>query len=75
MAKPIFIVFAAKNIERERRTDIANMLTNKIDDYHCLVVSTDNNENEFKVFYEKDFNEVKFEELKRIVEDAIKKDT
>lgn len=43
------------------------------DDYHILVIISKKEETIIEVFYEKDFNEVKFEELKEIVENSLKK--
>jgi len=43
------------------------------DDYHLLVINSGKEETSTEVFYEKDFNKVKFEELKEIVENSLKK--
>ena len=43
------------------------------DDYHVMVIISKKEETIIEVFYEKDFNEVKFEELKEIVENSLKK--
>lgn len=40
------------------------------DDYYLFVYSKMGGEPEFKAFYEKDFDEVKFEELKAIIKSA-----
>jgi hypothetical protein len=42
-------------------------------DYYILVHGTYEDNPSFQVFYEKDFNEVKFEVLKQIVKDYIGK--
>ena len=43
-------------------------------DYHWFCFYKDDiSEPEFKVFYEKDFTEIKFEELKQIVNNSIEK--
>ncbi len=41
-------------------------------DYHVIVAMSDIKEIDIKVFYEKDFNKVKFDELKEIVKSNIK---
>ena len=46
-------------------------LIKKFDDYHVLVYEHPGNEPKFQVFYEKDFNKVKYEELKQIVIDSV----
>lgn len=66
MTKPIFLVAIPfeqyKNID-----DIQKNLEGKLIDYHVLIYLHDKEEIEFKAFYEKDFNQVKFDELKQIV--------
>lgn len=44
-------------------------------DYYWFVVLNDDQEKtiDFKVFYEKDFTEIQYAELKKIIEDAIEK--
>ncbi len=62
--KPIFI------IEVPKGNDISKIRsTVKIDlhDYHVLVFSSPISEIKFSAFYAKDLNEVKFNELKAIV--------
>ena len=47
-------------------------IADNIDDYHVIVVrSNESFDMVFECFYEKDFNEVKFEELKKIIKDAV----
>lgn len=36
-------------------------------DYHVLIINISDDKLKFEVFYEKDFNHVKFEELKELV--------
>ena len=66
MAKPIFLVAlpyeAAKNIQ-----DIQKKLEQQLTDYYPLIYLHNKDEIEFRAVYEKDFDEVKFEELKEIV--------
>ncbi len=77
MVKPIFITILNKRIDEQTYNDIAKDLEDKFKDYHILL-TYDKAQKEtfsFKVFYEKDFNKVKFEELKRIVKKQFKKQT
>jgi hypothetical protein len=73
MPKPIFLI----GVPREHNTAndlrlIQNDISNTIKgEYYVLVYSHFKKEIEFKVFYEKDFDEVKYEELKQIVKDAV----
>lgn len=73
MAKPIFIVRACPMSDDEEHSgkliaSLANNLQVQLHDYHVLTVQDNNLESfQFEVFYEKDFNEAKFEELKEIV--------
>lgn len=78
-AKPIFIVGLPKVegednqdlLERMRYTHDAAALT--MTDYHVIIHPIEGNEMKFQVFYEKDFNEVKYEELKSIILAAVNK--
>lgn len=73
MTKPIFIVglpIDCSNSELER---VQKSLDQKLEDYYSLVYTTNENEIQFKTFYEKDFDEIKYEELKQIVQDSIDK--
>jgi len=52
--------------------NLANLIKSKIgDEYHVLVYGTGLAELKFQVFYEKDFNEVKYEELKAIISNLV----
>lgn len=71
MTKPIFIVglpIDCSNTELER---VQKLLDRKLEDYYSLVYTTNDNEIQFKAFYEKDFDEIKYEQLKQIVQDSI----
>jgi hypothetical protein len=66
MAKPIFLVglpYEAANQIHVFQQELDRVLT----DYHTLIYIHNKDEIEFRAFYEKDFNEVKYEELKSIV--------
>ncbi len=66
MAKPIFLVAipyeAAQNVQY-----IQNKLEQQLTDYYPIIYLHNKDEIEFRAVYEKDFDEVKFEELKQIV--------
>jgi len=74
MIKPIFTVGIPKPYNKEKSLEelesVQKILERKFTDYHILVYFSSNEEVIFNCFYEKDFNEVKFEELKKIVYDA-----
>ncbi len=54
----------------EQIEEIQKNLEQKFEQYYTLVYTTNSSEIEFKCFFEKDFDVVKFEELKQIVRDA-----
>ncbi len=66
MAKPIFLV-GLPHRDEGYVNDIVEGLNLKLTDYHTIVYMHHKDDTEFRVFYEKDFDEVKFEELKEIV--------
>ena len=70
MPKPILII---KNPSYDPKTwEALSDIANNIDDYHVIVVrSNESSDIVFECFYEKHFNEVKFEELKKIIKDAV----
>lgn len=70
MAKPIFIVA----LPFETGADIEGIrqrLTENMPDYYHLVYNKAIDEPEFKVFYDKDFTETNYEELKEFVHTEI----
>jgi hypothetical protein len=71
MAKPILIVGAL--LPNQKFYDIYYRNLQKLlsEDYYCILYAHDHNTPHFQVFYEKDFNEVKYEELKQLVNDLI----
>ena len=71
--KPIFIVRVPESFDEETLKGLADSLVDRFKDYHILVIVTDVKDVQFEVFYEKDFNEVKYEELKEIVNNMVKK--
>ena len=64
--KPIFIV-GLPNSCNEEVDYLSADLSKKLEDYHILAYGHDGDDVKFEAFYEKDFNEVKFNELKEIV--------
>jgi hypothetical protein len=74
MPKPILIIGVPSSIDLKEY--IADLRESEIkEDYYIIIYTTNDNEFTFQVFYEKDFNEVKYEELKRIISDKAHKDT
>jgi len=66
MAKPIFLVglpFEAVKDVNELQKDFEK----KMEDYYTLIYTHNKDDIEFKALYEKDFDKVKFEELKELV--------
>jgi hypothetical protein len=72
MAKPIFLVGVPKIAPIQIIQELQKSLESKYEDYYILVYRTSSSELEFRCFFEKDFDEVKYEELKQIVRDAVK---
>lgn len=74
MTKPILVIYAPDRIippeEQDRvRGGAAHLVQNE---YYILVVPTKGAEFHFEAFYEKDFNEVKYEELMKKIKDQFK---
>lgn len=73
MAKPIFVVgFPAKKTNGDIN-EISDHIKKALgDEYYVLLYTNDEIYTpKFEAFYEKDFNEVKFEELKTIIQKAV----
>lgn len=70
--KPIFVVKLPDIMSHKDIIHLKCNLDKELSDYHILVVPSNVDEPKFEAFYEKDFNEVKFEELKQIVKDNFK---
>lgn len=71
MAKPIFIIELPDGEENQIET-IKNYLEEKLNDYHVLIVWGGKVEEiKYNVYYEKDMTDIKFEELKDIVNESI----
>ena len=72
MAKPIFIVEAPMMQTREEFIKTQKVLENKLNDYHVLIVQTNVDDFNFKVFYDKDFTEINYDELRELIKEKIK---
>lgn len=71
--KPIFFVGLPNTTNLADLSRICNDLEKSMTDYHVMVFKQHHScEIEFNVFYEKDFNHVRYEELKAIVEEQVK---
>ena len=68
--KPIFIV-GLPNRSKSAFNQVVEYLTGKLTDYHVLVSVREDDKLTHEVFFEKDFNEVKYEELKEILKSAL----
>ena len=74
MAKPIFLMGINRGgVTEEICKTIQKQLEEKLPDYHTFVYFTNSNEIEFKCFYEKDFEEINFEQLNKIITEQFKK--
>ena len=71
MIKPIFLVGVPRNMDYEQVLNAQVELERQLDGYYSLVYQTNQDEIKFQCFYEKDFDEVKFEELKQIVKENL----
>jgi hypothetical protein len=72
MTKPIFLVGLPQMVSLEQIEEVQKNLEQKLKQYYTLVYMANSSEIDFKCFFEKDFDEVKFDELKQIVRDAVK---
>lgn len=73
MIKPIFLVGLPTSYENAAIEKIQKNIQGKLNDYHVLVYPSINVDFDFKCFFEKDFEDVKFEELKEMVIKSIQK--
>ena len=67
MAKPMFLIGLSNPITQEELLEAQKRFEHKMPDYYVLIYTHNNSGLEFKAFYEKDFDDVKFEELKAMV--------
>ncbi len=74
MPKPIFTVGLPVRFASKEKLDLAQKaFKSTMPDYHVLVYPTVEEDTQFKAFYEKDFDDIKFEELKSLVSAEIQK--
>ena len=73
MPKPIFTIGLPSQTTREAYEETLKNIENKgvlTEDYHVICYINPSSEDfHFKTFYEKDFDEVKLEELKQFIQD------
>ena len=67
MAKPIFIVETPITQTNEEVANMQRVLENKLNDYHVLIIQMDVDNFNFKVFYDKDFTEINYDELRELI--------
>jgi len=71
MAKPIFIVESPMMQTQEEFVNLQKVLENKLNDYHVLMVQMDVNDFNFKVFYDKDFTKINYNELIELIKEKL----
>ena len=68
MAKPIFTIgFPAEHYDQESLDNMSAGISKNMSDYYVICYTHKHEETEFQAFFEKDFDDVKFDELKEIV--------
>ena len=72
MAKPILLV-GVPSAQAENIADIQESIEEGMKDYYLLIYDYTGRDIKFQCFYEKDFNEVKYEELKFIIKHNLTK--
>ncbi|WP_283640101.1 hypothetical protein [Mesonia mobilis] len=72
MAKPIFIVESPMMQTEEEFVNTQKVLENKLNDYHVLIVQTNVDDFNFKVFYDKDFTEIDLDDLKEYIKEKLR---
>ncbi len=74
MPKPILAITIPYAISKLHKTEIQKHLTEQgVDrEYWCFILPADVQSSSIQVFFEKDFNQVKYDELKTIIEQIIK---
>ncbi len=73
--KPILVIYLSSHIS-QYDTDVAMKGLEEMkltQDYYVLAVPSNGEETKVEVFYEKDFNEVKYNQLKKIIADKMAK--
>ena len=70
--KPIFIVKLPMSITLEEFDRYYYLIDDKLTDYYVICYKNNKDYVEFECFYEKDFNEIKYNELKELVKKQMK---
>lgn len=71
---PIFVIVFPKDFPNYNAKDVLSDLNQRLsNDYYVIAVRGNKDEFEFKGFYPKDFDEVKFQEFKEEVVKTLKK--
>lgn len=76
MAKPIFLIavpYVSENFEQyiQNVQQKIQHVSEQLSDYHVLYYVHRGEELTFQTFYEKDFNQIKYEELKQMIQEKI----
>jgi len=81
MAKPICVIKVDNRMQDSRGIapiyEVQRLLDERLSDYHVLVVPFEQPQDEYyepmqvQVFHEKDFTEIQYEELKRLVMESL----
>jgi hypothetical protein len=71
--KPILFIQFSRYIGERELKDIRPKLNDKIKDYYVITTTSTLANTKIEVFYEKDFNAIKYKELKEIIKNSIKK--
>lgn len=70
MAKPIFIVYMPyKHLNQIK--EVIPVLQETLVDYHVLCLAHESESIDFKVFYDKDFTAINYEELKQMIKEKL----
>lgn len=73
MPKPIVHIQIPASVGKDKQKEIASDIYEYLNhEYYTIVTSCDGNDTKLNVFHEKDFTDVKCQELKKIIEDAVK---
>ena len=70
MPKPILVV-TTPPLSQDSRYRLRYSFKPLEDEYHAFILESNVMESKIEVFYEKDFNKIKFEELKKLIQDNI----
>jgi len=72
--KPIIAITIPHYMAQEGVDKISKSVKETVkEEYHVFIITNNSDEINFQVFYEKDFNEVKYKELKTIIKELCKR--